>query len=496
MGLNRAASHRVEDCMGLKFGRVARLCALLVAGPGLGACVSPMERAEPPARTLPPQTLATARTLDPAGTGEWPQEQWWRTFDDPQLDALVLEALVTHPSLKVARARLAQAAAQLDAARSNATAGFGAALDLTRQRFSVSGTVPPPVAGSTRTTARLALDFGYELDYAGRNEAAIAAAASAGLAATADAQAARLALASAVARAYFQLQKLFALEAIAARELVQAERRIALLAQRVGAGLDTEAALSRAQSVPPQLRAELARLQAARAVTRDQLAALAGQGPDRGLDIGPAPAARGPGAALPANLPLDLVGRRPDLVAARRRAEAVSHDVEVARARFMPNVNLLAFVGVASLGLDRLFAAGSGIAGAGPAVRLPLFSAGALQAGLREREAGYDLAVERYNELVIDAVREVADRVQTRRALEIERGERRRALAAGERTRHLALERYRAGIANYLDVLDAEDALFGLQRAGADLNGRILQAEVDLVRALGGGYDDGSTRAR
>lgn len=257
--------------------------------------------------------------------------------------------------------------------------------------------------------------------------------------------------------------------------------------------------MSRAEGTPPQLRADLAQLEAAKAVTRDQLAALAGKGPDRGLAIGPAQVARDTAdrlPTLPESLPLDLLGRRPDLVAARWRAEAVSREVEVARARFMPNVNLLAFVGVASLGLDRLFAAGSGIAGAGPAIRLPLFSAGGLQAGLRERQADYDLAVARYNELVIDAVREVADQVQTRRALETERGERRRALAATERTRRLALERYRAGIANYLDVLDAEAALFGLQRAEADLSGRVLQAEVDLYRVLGGGYEDGRTNAR
>lgn len=496
MGLHRAASHCVEDVLSFRIARLLRRVALLMPGLVLCACVSPLERAEPPAQALSPQSLETARALASPASGDWPQAQWWTAFGDPQLDALIQEALAAHPSLRVARARLAQAAAQLDAARSNATAGFGAALDLTRQRFSASGTVPPPVAGTTRTSARLALDFSYELDYAGRNEAAIAAAASAGLAAAADAQAARLALASAVARAYFQLQTLFALEAIAVRELAQAERRIALLGQRVRAGLDTEAALSRAESVPPQLRAEVAQLVAAKAVTRDQLAALAGKGPDRGLDIVAAQTVRKGGAGLPANLPLDLLGRRPDLVAARRRAEAVSHDVEVARARFMPNVNLLGFVGVASLGLDRLFAAGSGIAGAGPAVRLPLFSAGALQAGLRERQAGYDLAVERYNELLIEAVREVADQVQTRRALDSERSERRRALAATDRTRRLALERYRAGIANYLDVLDAEAALFGLQRADADLNGRMLQAEVDLVRALGGGYEDGNTRAR
>ncbi len=483
----------------MQIERLRRSAALLAPALALAACVSPVERTEPPAQALSPRSLETARTLAGGDVAAWPQQRWWMAFGDPQLDALVDEALAGHPGLRVARARLALAESQLAAARSNATPGFGGAMDLTRQRFSVSGTVPPPVAGTTRTTTRLTVDFAYELDYAGRNQAAIAAAEAAGAAAVADAEAARLALACAVARAYFQLQKLFALGAIAEQEIAQATQRIDLLGQRVGAGLDTEAALSRAEAVPPQLRAEHAQLEVAKALARDQLAALAGKGPDRGLSVvssDPARAARESAVPLPESLPLDLLGRRPDLVAARWRAEAASHEVEVARARFMPNVNLLAFVGVASLGLDRLFAAGSGIAGAGPAVRLPLFSAGGLQAGLRGRQADYDLAVERYNELLIDAVREVADQVQARRALDAELGERRRVLAATERTRRLALDRYKAGIANYLDVLDAEAALFGLRRADADLNGRVLQAEVDLYRVLGGGYEDGTNSAR
>ena len=199
-----------------------------------------------------------------------------------------------------------------------------------------------------------------------------------------------------------------------------------------------------------------------------------------------------PGApGLPPALPLDLLGRRPDLVAARWRVEAAVGEIDVARKRFLPNVNLIAFAGLASLGMDRLLAAGSGIGGAGPAVRLPRFAAGGLQAGLRGREADYDLAVERYNELLLEAVREVADQVQTRRVLESERVERRLAYEATERARRVALERYAAGIANYLEVLDAEAPLYELQRRASDLSARAQLAEVGLYRALGGGYEDG-----
>jgi len=385
------------------------LCCALLAG-----CVTPVERDTPAAQAIEASSIEAQRTFAGSLAGGWPSARWWSVFGDAQLDRLIDEALEGSPTLRVARARVAQASALVDAAVAFASPGAMGGLDVTRQHFSLSGTVPPPVAGTTRTTARLALDLSYELDYAGKNAAAIAAARAGEAATGADADAARIALSSAVARAYFQLQSLFTMRAIAERELSQAEKRVELMRQRFGAGLDTEAALSRAQSVPPEIRASVAQLDSAIALARNQLAALAGKGPDRGLSI--VAAERLSQEALPSipgTLPLDLLGRRPDLAAARWRAEAASREVEVARLRFLPNVNLLAFVGIASLGLDRLFATGSDIAGAGPAIRLPLFAAGNLQAGLRGRQADYDLAVERYNELLLDAVREVADQVQT-----------------------------------------------------------------------------------
>ena len=176
---------------------VALGCALLAG------CVTPVERSEPAAKAIAPWSLEASRTLSGLPSGDWPRIGWWTAFGDRQLDLLIDEALSGSPTLRIAGARLAQASALVDAALANTSPGFTGGLDLTRQHFSVSGTVPPPVAGTTRTTTRLALDMAYELDYAGRNDAAIAAARAAESAVGADADAARLALSSAVARAYF-----------------------------------------------------------------------------------------------------------------------------------------------------------------------------------------------------------------------------------------------------------------------------------------------------
>jgi NodT family efflux transporter outer membrane factor (OMF) lipoprotein len=455
----------------------------------LVACASPGERVVPPAQKTPPGTLADSRSLAGEPAGEWPAERWWTAFGDSQLDALIDEALAASPTLAIASARIRRAQALVDAAVAKGGYDLTGALDVTRQRFTATGIYPPPLGGTTQTTAQLAVNFNYELDYAHRNDAAIAAAHAEALAAGADAYAARLALASGLARAYFQLQGLFALRDVDRSELAQREKLVALTRRRVSAGLDNEAQLARAEAAPPALRAQIAKLEGAIALARDQIAALAGKGPDRGLGLEPA-GARDAGPGLPQSLPLDLLGRRPDLVAARWRAEAAASGVEVAKDQFMPNVNLVAFAGLSSLGLSDLLEARSAIAGVGPSVRLPLFSAAGLRANLRGREAEYDLAVEQYNALLIDAVREVADQVQARRAIENEGRELEVAVAAVQRAYDLALARYKAGLSDLLSVLDAEGALFTERRAEADLRARALQADVGLYRALGGGFQD------
>jgi NodT family efflux transporter outer membrane factor (OMF) lipoprotein len=455
----------------------------------LAACASQGERAVPPARETAAGALDASRTLAGAPAGQWPAERWWTAFADRQLDALVDEALAANPTLAIAAARIRQAQALVDAAVANAGPGTTGGLDVTRQRFTATGIFPPPLGGSTQTTARLAIDFSYEIDYAHRNDAAIAAAHAQAFAAGADAYAARLALASSVARAYFQLQHLFALRKVAEDELAQREQLVTLTRQRAAGGIDTEAQLARAQALPPALRAQIAQLDGAIALARNQLGALAGKGPDRGLAL-EAAAPRETAGGVPATLPLDLLGRRPDLAAARWRAAAAARRIDVAEAQFMPNVNLVAFAGFSTLGLSQLLESDSTIAVIGPAIRVPLFSAGALRAGLRGSEADYDLAVEQYNAALIDAVREVADQVQTLRALQNEGRELAVALAAVQRAYDLALARYRAGLADFLSVLEAQGALFGEQRAAADQRARVLQADVALYRALGGGYRD------
>jgi NodT family efflux transporter outer membrane factor (OMF) lipoprotein len=194
------------------------------------------------------------------------------------------------------------------------------------------------------------------------------------------------------------------------------------------------------------------------------------------------------GEGLPSSLPADLIGRRADLVAQRLRVESTQAGVEAARAQFYPNVNLVAFAGLSSLGLDRFLDLGSRTYGIGPAVRLPIFDGGALKANLAGRQADVEGAIEAYNATLLRALREVADEVSSLQYIRLQRQSQAEALVAAQAAYTLALQRYRAGLGSYLMVLTVESDVIAQRTAQTELKTRELMAELGLVRALGGGY--------
>ena len=200
-----------------------------------------------------------------------------------------------------------------------------------------------------------------------------------------------------------------------------------------------------------------------------------------------------PSVALPSNVPAALIGRRPDLIAQRWRVESASKDIEVAKAEFYPNVYLLAFIGLQSIGAAGFFSAASRMMGIGPAVTLPIFEGGRLQGNLAGKNADYDIAVEAYNQALADALRDVVDQLTSFRSVDVQRAEQRQALATAQEAYDLALLRYREGLGNYLQVLSAESPLLDQQSLDADLRARTLEIEISLIRALGGGFSDSAS---
>ncbi|MDB5965142.1 MAG: efflux system, outer rane lipoprotein NodT family [Polaromonas sp.] len=413
--------------------------------------------------------------------------EWWQDFGDTQLNRLVAQALESSPNLKLAQARLARAQAVTEVANAATVPQIGGQLDLTRQRYTANGAVPPPLAGTILNSGTAQLTANWELDFFGKNRAALDAALGSMHAAEADAQAARVLLASNVARSYFQLVRLNEQAAVARRTLAQREETLALVRDRVNAGLDTRLELRQSEGGLPEARLQLETVQEQMALARNALGALVGQSDAALATVPPAQSAI-KSAAVGAVIPADLLGRRADITAARWRVEASVKDVVNAKTQFYPNINLVAFAGFSSIGLDRLFNSGSQQWGVGPALRLPIFDAGRLRANLRGRTADLDAAVESYNATVLDAVRDVADQVASSQAIVRQQAEQRDAQLAAEGAYDIAVQRYRAGLGTYLNVLTAETTVLAQRRAAVDLAARALDTQVGLIRALGGGY--------
>lgn len=461
--------------------------ASAVLASGLGACA--VIPATPPAQTLNAPSAYVSATRLAAPSAEWPGDQWWTAYGDRQLNGLMDEALAGSPNLAAAKARLAKAQAATAQARAATLPSVTASGSYASVKQSYNNGIPAAfVPKGYNDSGRATLDFAWELDFFGKNRAALAAATSDAEAAKADAAEARLVLSTNIAAAYADLAQLFA-DRDASQDAARIrEQSASLTAERVANGLENQGAAEQAKARLASARADLAALDEQIGLTRNRLAALLGVGPDRGLAIARPAVGAVKAFGLPANLSADLIGRRPDVAAARLRAEAASQRIKQAKAQFYPAVNLSAYFGQQALGLDLLNNASSRIGSIGPAVSLPIFEGGALRANYRGAAADYDLAVASYNGTLAQALQDVADAAVSARALDVRLSESRAALQASSAAHDIAVQRYRGALSTYLDVLTAEDAMIANQRAVADLETRAFTLDVALVRALGGGF--------
>ena len=425
----------------------------------------------------------------------WPAQDWWRAYGDPQLDRLVEQSRAGSPTVAAAQARVRQAAALEGLAAAALGPQANASLRTSRQRYSENSNVPKPLAGSWQWANDASVGLGYEVDFWGKNASAVAAAAGRVNARQAEARAATLAVSVAVTQAYLRLDHLFALRDLAEEELRQRSRILELVQQRVSAQLDSRAELRQAEIGVPAARGQIASLDESIALTRGQIAALTGQGQDaaNGIARPQLRLQRAPG--VPANLPAALLGRRPELVALRWQVEAASGDIDVAKAQFYPTVNLSLSAGLSTLGFDALVHSGSRTFAAGPLITLPLLDGGRLRSNLAVRNADYDLAVEQYNGAVLEALRDVTAQLTSLRWLGTRVNEQDQALEAAEQGYELAEQRYRAGLGNFVQVLIAETQVVAQRRGQAELAARANELDLNLVRALGGGYDVGAPPA-
>lgn len=453
----------------------------------LSACAKmpkPAEHIEP----KPVAAYATDQSFT-APASAWPDKAWWKDVKDEQLAALIKEGLAGASDMRVAGARFARARAMVGEANAALLPSVNIGGSVMGMKSSYNSLLPGnAVPHGWKDMGEVALDGNWTLDFWGKNKAALHSAEAQAKAAEAEAQEARLIVSTGIAASYTDLASLYKERDAAADARTVRGKTADLMAKRQGEGLENEGAVAHAHAGKEQAEAELAAIDEQIAITRNRIAALMGVGPDRGLSIKRPTLPIDQSFGLPTNLPAELLGRRPDVVASRYRVEAAAKGIDRAEAGFYPNVNLMALIGFQSLGLSNLLLSGSHFGVAGPAVSLPIFDGGRLRAEYRAAEADYSEAVASYDSTLTQALREVADAVAGRQALSERLGRSRAAEANARKAWTIASNRYRGGLGTYLDVLSAEDALIQSRRAVALLEARAFTLDVALIRALGGGY--------
>ena len=468
--------------------RILAACVLAIAAGGCAA-TAPYERPQAP---QVPQAFRentdwkTARPADQA-----PRGAWWEIFQDPQLNALEGQIDVSNLTLRVQQARFLQARAAIAINR----AGRNPQVTLAPQiaRGDQSGNRPGATEHQATTTFLLPVDFSYEADVWGRVGRTVDASRAAAQASAADLETVRLSIHAELALDYFELRSLDAERAILDNSVTAFRRALELTRNRFAGGIASQADVALAETVLETTRAQAVDLGARRASVEHAIAVLVGQAP-AALQLAASPISNPP-PDIPAGLPSDLLERRPDVAAAERRVAAASAEVGVANAAFFPRLLLTASAGFESRSLASWLTGLSTFWSAGPAAAVTLFDAGRRRAVKAQAQAGLEESVATYQVAILQSLQDVEDHLATLRVLREEADIQSAAVAAANRSLTLATNRYRGGVATYLEVITAQNAALANERAAVSILSRRLAASVLLIKALGGGWDAASLPA-
>lgn len=472
--------------------RNLKLFSALAATALLSACASvPQQQTMTP---LDADTLATSQSL--AGdSGAWPGQAWWQGFNDPQLNALMSEALANSPDLAAAQARLEKAQAVNDQVKAAMDADLTLNASTSETKSSLNMGFPAAFQSFLPqgywNQTRITLDANYDLDLWGKSHAALKAALGEARAAELDAAAARSDITTNLARAYVELNRLYDQRDDLSDLKRGVEIKLQLEQARFDHNLDPKDTLLGMQDEQSQIDGRIAATDALIKTQGTLIAALVGAGPDRGLAITRPQLAPADAMTLPADVRMNLLARRPDVQAALQRVEAQGQGLKYARADYYPDLKLNAYFGLQALskgGFNSLFDAGSDIGGFGPALSLPLFHQKRLDATYKGYEADYDSAVATYDKTLLTALQQVADAANTSQATVTEVAAADARVAQAQQGYDLTKARMASGLASKIDVLVAHSRLIAMQSARSDLAAQAYNNRISFIAALGGGY--------
>ena len=457
--------------------------ALLLAGCSLAPAYAP-----PTVETPVAYKETGAWTPASSDAATLAQDGWWKVYGDPVLDGLEVELKQADPSLASAVARYDQARALAAQAHAGLfpEVDIGGAAQANRQSRNRPLRLPAGAGQNTYDNDQLGLVTNYELDLWGRVRNLAAASRDQAQASAADLRGVELSLQAQLADDYMALRGADA-QLRLLTDTVDAYAHAYQLARDLheggaASGLDED----RAETQLRTARAEIPDLKAQRALYEHAIAVLIGRPPSSlsipGSDNTPAP------PKTPVTAPSTLLQRRPDVAAAERRAAAANAQIGVARAAFFPTVTLGLAGGLQDAGGINLLQAPNSYWTLGPSLTAPLLDEGRRKAAERFAKAQFAQAAADYRQTVLSAFQNVEDQLSLNNQLADEADEQALAVKAAQKTQDLALTRYRLGAADYLEVVVAQTAALQLQQAALTVQTRRMQASVDLVRALGGGW--------
>jgi len=465
----------------------------------LSGCMVGPDYKRPQATTIPSSYNGATNVVETEATNVWkiaePRAQfskgdWWKIFEDPELNELERQASTANQELKVAVARLAEAQAQMNITRAGLFPNIEASGSYLRQRTSANApstiTGQPHGVSATFNQFLVPLTASYEVDLWGRVRRSVESARAQFQASADDLESVKLMLQAEVAVDYFTLRALDAQKVVVTSSVEVFTKSLQLTRNLRAGGAVSDLDVAQAQTVLKTTQAQLPSVVLQRTQFEHALALLTGQ-PASSFHVSEHPLSTDP-PLIPSEVPSGLLERRPDIAAAERRMASANASIGVANAAFFPTVQLNGLAGFESISAGTLFNCSSRLWAVGPSITFPIFEGGRLRAGLQLAKATYDEMIAAYRQTVLGAFSEVEDSLAAQTLLANQYAAESDALVAARKQLEIVNNQYRDGLITYLEVATAESTELNVEFAATQLRGEQLVASVTLVKALGGGW--------
>jgi multidrug efflux system outer membrane protein len=427
-------------------------------------------------------------------SSDLPRDRWWSIFKDAELNRLESLSETNNQDLAANFARLEQARAQVNVARSDIFPHISASPGITRQRSSVNQFEQGHPNGTSYTynNFSVGLDAAWELDVWGRVRKQVQAARARLNAASDDVEAVKLAVHAEIAIDYFALRSLDSESALLKQTVETYVRSLDLTRNRRTGGVGTDLDVAQAETQLKSAQAQIPAVELQRTKLLHAIATLCGASAST-FALEPQSGPVKDPAIIPPLLPSELLERRPDIAAAERRVAAANADIGVAKSAFYPRILFRGFAGFQSIDAGTLFDWPSRVWSLGPSLELPIFTGGRNRAELAISKAAYQETTAVYRQTVLAAFQEIEDQLAAQRLLASQFEFENAALSSARRTLEIANNRYKAGLVTYLEVATAQSSALVHERTVVQLSAERLTAMVGLAKALGGGWTESRT---